>query len=285
MLVCFGCSWPMSVYKNIKAKTAKSMSLPFILLIITGYICGIAAKLITNTINYVLAVYLLNLIIVSADLAVYFINRKHDIEESKKAAKADSEIHISKGKNPVISDKSLNSKIKEFEKVNGYAKHGGTVFFGGKYFAGIPVNEFAQDFESDEPMYNRSFGRLTAEDSICAFDEAVKPIYPDAVFVNLGEQDLKRIDFNEDEFIDNYKWLIDDIHSGDTAVYIVSVISDSPMAKALNQRIKALADETDCEYIDAVNVLQSECPQQNLFSMLCSLNVRQRVSFTNAMSM
>ena len=64
MLICFGFSWPMSVYKNIKAKTAKSMSLPFILLIVTGYIAGIAAKLWTHTINYVLVVYVLNLLIV-----------------------------------------------------------------------------------------------------------------------------------------------------------------------------------------------------------------------------
>ena len=44
MLVCFGFSWPISVWRNIKAKTAKSMSLGFILLIIAGYVAGIGAK-------------------------------------------------------------------------------------------------------------------------------------------------------------------------------------------------------------------------------------------------
>ena len=44
MLICFGLSWPISVVKNIKAHTAKNMSLKFILLIIAGYIAGIAAK-------------------------------------------------------------------------------------------------------------------------------------------------------------------------------------------------------------------------------------------------
>ncbi len=78
MLVCFGFSWPMSLIKNIKAKTAKSMSLKFIILIILGYIAGIAAKIISGQINYVLAVYVINLIIVSMNLAVYFINRKYD---------------------------------------------------------------------------------------------------------------------------------------------------------------------------------------------------------------
>ncbi len=78
MLICFGASWPISVAKNIKAKTAKSMSLQFILLIIFGYLAGITAKLITGQITYVLIVYLINLLFVSVNLAVYFINRKHD---------------------------------------------------------------------------------------------------------------------------------------------------------------------------------------------------------------
>lgn len=78
MLVCFGLSWPMNLLKNIKAGTAKSMSLKFILLIIFGYIAGISAKLITGQINYVLVVYILNIVIVSLNLVVYFINKHKD---------------------------------------------------------------------------------------------------------------------------------------------------------------------------------------------------------------
>ena len=78
MLICFGCSWPISVIRNFRARTAKSMSLGFILLIITGYIAGIAAKICTHNFSYVLAVYLFNLLAVSANLVVYFINRSHD---------------------------------------------------------------------------------------------------------------------------------------------------------------------------------------------------------------
>ena len=65
MLVCFGLSWPLNVIKAYKAGTTRGTSLPFILLIITGYIAGITAKLISGQINYVLVVYLLNLAIVS----------------------------------------------------------------------------------------------------------------------------------------------------------------------------------------------------------------------------
>lgn len=74
MLVCFGFSWPLNVIKAYKAKTAKGTSLPFILLIIAGYIAGISAKLITGQINYVLIAYILNLAIVSLNVVVYFHN-------------------------------------------------------------------------------------------------------------------------------------------------------------------------------------------------------------------
>ena len=74
MLVCFGFSWPLNVIKAYKAKTAKGTSLPFILLIIAGYMAGISAKLITGQINYVLIAYILNLAIVSLNVIVYFRN-------------------------------------------------------------------------------------------------------------------------------------------------------------------------------------------------------------------
>ena len=90
MLICFGCSWPMNAYKNAKAKSAKNMSLPFTLLIITGYIAGIAAKFVSGNIHgkgaFVLAVYFLNLVMVSANVVIYFINKKYD-KQSEAAEK------------------------------------------------------------------------------------------------------------------------------------------------------------------------------------------------------
>ena len=74
MLVCFGFSWPLNVIKAYRAKTAKGTSLPFVLLIITGYIAGISAKLISGQINFVLIAYILNLAIVFLNLIVYFRN-------------------------------------------------------------------------------------------------------------------------------------------------------------------------------------------------------------------
>ena len=82
MLICFGFSWPLNVIKAIRARSAKNMSLPFILLIITGYIAGITAKLMTGQINYVLAAYFINLAIVMVNLGIYFRNKRLDSENN-----------------------------------------------------------------------------------------------------------------------------------------------------------------------------------------------------------
>lgn len=74
MLVCFGLSWPINVIKAYRARTAKATSLPFILLIFTGYIAGITAKIVSGQMNYVFVVYLINLAIVLLNIMVYFRN-------------------------------------------------------------------------------------------------------------------------------------------------------------------------------------------------------------------
>lgn len=79
MLLCFGAAWPASVHKSYMARTAKGKSLLFLVVIIFGYICGIINKLI-NSVDYVLFFYVLNMIMVSADLVVYFRNRRLDRE-------------------------------------------------------------------------------------------------------------------------------------------------------------------------------------------------------------
>lgn len=80
MLICFGLSWPISVYKSIKSKSTKGKSSVFIVAIIVGYISGIIGKIMNNQLSYVLIMYCFNLIIVSVDLVLFYINRKHEKE-------------------------------------------------------------------------------------------------------------------------------------------------------------------------------------------------------------
>lgn len=75
MIVCFGFSWPMNVIKSYRSRTTKGKSLPFLLLIITGYVFGIIGKLIGGSFKwYVLFFYVLNLAMVCVDLMLYVRN-------------------------------------------------------------------------------------------------------------------------------------------------------------------------------------------------------------------
>ncbi len=85
MLICFGISWPVSVYKSWKSKSTRGKSLVFILAIIVGYAAGITGKIIGGQLNYVLALYLVNLTFVCVDLGLYFANRRRERGGTKAA--------------------------------------------------------------------------------------------------------------------------------------------------------------------------------------------------------
>ena len=76
MIVAFGFSWPNNIITTYRNKSTKGKSLAFLLLIDFGYVCGIAGKLIGgNFVWYVMFFYVLNFIMVSADLCLYFYYR------------------------------------------------------------------------------------------------------------------------------------------------------------------------------------------------------------------
>ena len=85
MILSFGASWPFNVVRSFKARTAKGKSPTFMLLIIFGYIAGIASKFLNEAYMaafsekwYVLFFYFLNLIMVAIDFALYLRNRRLD---------------------------------------------------------------------------------------------------------------------------------------------------------------------------------------------------------------
>lgn len=78
MVICFGLSWPLSVYKSWKSRTTKGKSALFECAILIGYVCGIVGKIITHNITYVFIFYILNFVMVSIDLCLYYRNWKLD---------------------------------------------------------------------------------------------------------------------------------------------------------------------------------------------------------------
>lgn len=88
MIVLFGFSWPANVIKSYKARTTKGKSLMFLILIFTGYLFGITAKLIADSFKwYVLFFYVLNTIMVGLDLILYVRNAKLDAKAKENERK------------------------------------------------------------------------------------------------------------------------------------------------------------------------------------------------------
>ena len=83
MIVLFGCSWPNNILTTLRNKSTKGKSLAFLLLIDVGYVCGIVSKFINPDFNwatkwYVVFFYILNFVMVSTDLCLYFYYRKKE---------------------------------------------------------------------------------------------------------------------------------------------------------------------------------------------------------------
>lgn len=113
MIISFGISWPINVKKSYVSRTAKGKSVAFLYLILAGYIAGISAKLLNSAYLesigskwYILFFYVLNFLMVSADLVLYYRNKAID------AKNAEAE------KNKSINNESVKVSDSEGEKQN-----------------------------------------------------------------------------------------------------------------------------------------------------------------------
>lgn len=93
MVICFGISWPINITKAWKARTAKGTSVLFYFFIWIGYIFVIIAKTLKHqdgifTPIYVWFFYILNTVMVSCGILIYFRNRILDHKAEKVAKKA-----------------------------------------------------------------------------------------------------------------------------------------------------------------------------------------------------
>lgn len=83
MVISFGISWPINIIKSYTSQSTKGKSLLFVLFILFGYVCGILSKLLNGKFTYVFAFYVLNFLMVLADLFLYFRNKRFDKQREK----------------------------------------------------------------------------------------------------------------------------------------------------------------------------------------------------------
>ena len=86
-LICFAVSWPSSIVKSVRSKTAKGKSLVFLLFAFVGYLCGITSKLVDAQLSYTLFFYIFNCCLVGTDLVLYFVNTRRDRIRDAQAAR------------------------------------------------------------------------------------------------------------------------------------------------------------------------------------------------------
>lgn len=77
-LLCFAAAWPANIIKSLKSRTAKGKSVAFEWLVIAGYLFGIVAKLIDDHLSYVIIFYVVNTLMVSTDVFLYYRNVRLD---------------------------------------------------------------------------------------------------------------------------------------------------------------------------------------------------------------
>ncbi len=81
MLVCFGSAWPLSIYKSLKSRAIAGKSLPFLFVILVGYAAGTLHKIL-HAMDFVIILYVLNFLMVLADIIIYILNRLYHIRKS-----------------------------------------------------------------------------------------------------------------------------------------------------------------------------------------------------------
>ena len=87
MMVCFGASWPMSIWKTIKVKNPLGKSRVFLWLVEIGYLAGIIYKL--SRPDWVIALYILNALMVATDIFFvmkYGAMRRREEERARRRA-------------------------------------------------------------------------------------------------------------------------------------------------------------------------------------------------------
>ena len=79
MLFTFGASWPFAIARTYRAKRVDGKSPLFMIIVLCGYACGIAARLLdaSPSNDWLVLVYLLDMALVSTDLTLYFYYSRH----------------------------------------------------------------------------------------------------------------------------------------------------------------------------------------------------------------
>ena len=260
MMVCFGFSWPLNVVKAYRAKTARGTSLAFIILIITGYIAGISAKIINNQFNYVLGVYFLNLAIVSANVFVYIRNKRLDKKSSGNKNIKIKKLEI-KDIERAKEEIKLNYTNSLDELINGeksfVENKNAVILFGGSLDKNIPVADLSREYNFNFDIYNKSCENITLPAALEYFKENIAKMIPEGIIIHLGENDISLFQNDSAAFDNYYLTLLDEIKAVNKDCRIALISINNPAGNKnlalMNAHINAIAQTEKAVFINLEN--------------------------------
>lgn len=148
--------------------------------------------------------------------------------------------------------------LAEFEALNRFAHTDGIVLLGSTSAAHLPLNELTQDFNLDSHVYNRSVENLRINEAERTIYKTIRQLAPEKLLLNLGETELAEGKQSVETLMEQYQWLLYQVHTmmPKTRIILVSVDSRIAGAARFNQALYALCRECGCEYADSPAKIQ-----------------------------
>ena len=81
MLICFASGWPFSIAKALRTKRVSGKSPGFMAVICLGYLAGVIHKIFYAR-DWVIVLYVLNMVLIAIDLFLYFKYRSSKDESA-----------------------------------------------------------------------------------------------------------------------------------------------------------------------------------------------------------
>lgn len=177
-------------------------------------------------------------------------------------------------------------KVKNYRILNACARKGGVLFTGSSLMEYFPVCELAMDAGLTMPVYNRGIGGTTTDDFLREIDTVLLDLAPAKVFLNIGTNDMTDRVYGDrwmDHLSENYEKILHIAREKlpDTRIYCMAYYPTNrhlpdqqdwqiAMLKertpeniaACSARVKTLAEQYGCEYIDVNRGLADENGEQ-----------------------
>lgn len=171
-----------------------------------------------------------------------------------------------------------------YEQIDSLVGNVSSVLFGSTALSRLPISELVHFFGLNLSVCNRSIEGLTTEKAIDHLEECVFMLQPHKLFLCFGDVETLSDDESVNSFIASYEKLINRIVvRHDCDIYILSPISSAATRQTVSDKLRQLAKDNGCTYIDISETLKAERPVLSLFRKL-TFHIREsNIGFADAM--